>query len=285
MAAIKLPYGLRDSELIHISSVESGLSCACVCPSCGHPLVARKGPKTTHHFAHHQGGECAKAVETALHLAAKKILSDEKVIVIPKVLVEFDSYRESLVLSPDQKIELDEVIEEKRTEDIIPDLIAVKNGFKLFIEVHVTHEVDEAKLEKIRRLGISAIEIDLSKEDREFTEENLRDMVISNVSNRSWLYNVKAEKVRNHFLSFGDKRMGIRRGMAKHVDNCPIRKRVWNGKPYANLIDDCLYCEYSYEVGPNMSYVICGGRNKIKTYEDLRNYHLKLPLKFKEEKA
>ncbi|WHY77279.1 competence protein CoiA family protein [Neobacillus sp. WH10] len=63
----KLPYGLKDGKLVHISDVEKGLKCECVCPACNHPLIARKGEKTAHHFAHYNGSECAKSVETALH--------------------------------------------------------------------------------------------------------------------------------------------------------------------------------------------------------------------------
>lgn len=37
----------------------------------------------------------------------------------------------------------------------------------------------------------------------------------------------------------------IHRGLAIHVDKCPIPARVWRGKPYANVIDDCLAgCPY-----------------------------------------
>lgn len=81
----KLPFGLKDGELLHVADVERGLSCECVCPSCGHHLVARKGNKMTPHFAHYKGAECAAAIESALHLAAKKVLLKEQYIVLPPV--------------------------------------------------------------------------------------------------------------------------------------------------------------------------------------------------------
>ena len=34
----------------------------------------------------------------------------------------------------------------------------------------------------------------------------------------------------------------IERGLAYHVDGCPLQRRVWNGIPYANVIDDCWVC-------------------------------------------
>ena len=54
----------------------------------------------------------------------------------------------------------------------------------------------------------------------------------------------------------------IRRGLALHVDECPIRSRVWNGKPYANVIDDCSYCSYNkgieHEYDESVA-VVCSG--------------------------
>lgn len=36
----------------------------------------------------------------------------------------------------------------------------------------------------------------------------------------------------------------IQRGLALHVDDCPIRAREWRGKHYANVMDDCTGCPY-----------------------------------------
>ncbi len=33
----------------------------------------------------------------------------------------------------------------------------------------------------------------------------------------------------------------IWRGLALHVDGCPIKARVWHGRPYANVIYDCVH--------------------------------------------
>ena len=41
----------------------------------------------------------------------------------------------------------------------------------------------------------------------------------------------------------------IRRGLALHVDFCPIRARIWRGKPYANVIHNCSSCSHLAENG------------------------------------
>lgn len=51
---IFLPYGLNNKEeIVHVSEVESGQT-NLTCPFCTSSLVAKKGPRLTHHFAHAQ---------------------------------------------------------------------------------------------------------------------------------------------------------------------------------------------------------------------------------------
>lgn len=71
-AGFKIPYGERDGELLHISAVERGRKCECRCAVCHAPLVARKGKKLRHHFAHDPGANCSE--ETVLHHLGKLIV-------------------------------------------------------------------------------------------------------------------------------------------------------------------------------------------------------------------
>lgn len=57
------------------------------------------------------------------------------------------------------------------------------------------------------------------------------------------------------------------RGFAVHVDNCPIKSRVWKGKPYANFMDDCLYCEYCI-LSKKDDEMLCSGRLRIASIAD-----------------
>lgn len=50
----------------------------------------------------------------------------------------------------------------------------------------------------------------------------------------------------------------IERDFAVHVDYCPRPARIWNGKPYANLFDDCSGCEhFTNEYNQDEKYMIC----------------------------
>ena len=85
----KLIFALNnDEEIVSIDNVESGLSCNCMCPACGEPLVAKKGKDMMHHFAHYSGYSCEYGHETSLHLAAKDILSKADKMIVPDLYLK-----------------------------------------------------------------------------------------------------------------------------------------------------------------------------------------------------
>ena len=110
---LKLPFGLKDGKILHISQVEQGLNCGCICPNCQHPLIARKGSKTTHHFAHYKGKECEKALETALHIAAKEILSRYKRIILPRIELKLKHNRFLQIKNQNNNIEQEQTKEQE----------------------------------------------------------------------------------------------------------------------------------------------------------------------------
>lgn len=260
-SSFQTPFGLRDGKLIHVNDLPRGLDCGCVCPACGGALVARKGDIKLHHFAHAKGDNCAEAYETALHIAAKDILSEYKEIKLPAVEVKFTSYRKAIVLAPARIYELESVRLEKRIGQIIPDVLAVVGGKELIVEIRVTHAVDEEKCNKIRALNRSAIEIDLSDLARDTTISELKKHVVDASSRKTWLHNVVAEKYHGQLLSAAREVTPIQRGMASHIDGCPLPARIWKGKPYANLIDDCLDCSYALAIGGNIGGIVCAAFN------------------------
>ena len=80
MKNLNLVYALKDNIIVHISEVESGLRCGCKCPACIETLIARKGNKVLHHFAHKSTIECEFGYQTSLHLAAKRVISETGII-------------------------------------------------------------------------------------------------------------------------------------------------------------------------------------------------------------
>ena len=101
MELIETNYALLDGKLVHISEVEKGKNCNCICPSCRKPLIAKKGKKKAHHFCHPQNETCEYAYETALHMLAKEILCNCRRFVLPSVKVDFkNSHKKSEPAKP-----------------------------------------------------------------------------------------------------------------------------------------------------------------------------------------
>ena len=240
---LKLPFGLKEGRLVQISEVEQGLKCGCYCPACNHPLVARKGSKTVHHFAHYQNANCEHALETSLHLAAKKVIEETGYFVLPEVINDIFYSRQD-VFAPTSNLYFDKIYLEKKYDDFVPDIILEINNKQLCIEIYVTHKIDESKKDKIIRSNISTIEVDLSKFERGLDFKDLREKVVDTIENKIWIYNAKKEKVRKQILSNSIKRKIISRKLMQHVDGCPLPARVWQGKAYANFFDDCLGCKF-----------------------------------------
>ncbi|MFJ8235402.1 competence protein CoiA family protein [Ureibacillus sp. NPDC094379] len=283
----KLPFGLKDGKLLHISEVEQGLKCGCICPNCHHPLIARKGTITTHHFAHYKGKECENALETSLHLAAKEILNKHRKIIIPKAELNVrvsKKYKRNWNLSNQRLIQIERVELESYREGYVPDVLAFINGKPLIIEITVTHKTDESKINKIRSDGISVLEIDLSQYDREFTIENLEKEVIYNVSNKIWLYNHKLFKLTELMYNLSEEKLftkdkvpycpkGLKQWIINdHIDDPrPARKRRFS------WYEDCVSCKYCvYYTDLDTVTVYCLGERKISNIKELLGFQKQL---------
>ena len=182
-----LYYGLRDDRLVSIKEVPSGLAADCLCPECYQPLVAKKGDKNDHHFAHHDTTSrspqtkmsnltpCAGGLETVVHRMAKQLIQERRLLVLPPVFVQCEyQWGDHVLVESEQssqtsiQVSLRDVELESRIGNITPDILATLDsvnglrGEKIIIEIAVTHFCDETKKNLIREMGLRCIEIDLS---------------------------------------------------------------------------------------------------------------------------
>ncbi|MDE6519843.1 MAG: hypothetical protein K2K91_05205 [Ruminococcus sp.] len=245
---LNMTYALKEGILTSIEDVESGLKCNCYCLSCGALLEAHKGTKKAHHFQHHNSIECKYGYETSLHMLAKSIIEKEMNLVIPEVTFNFKTGDYEVRSYPAQSIKFDYVELEKRINNIIPDIVLHYGNKTLIVEIFVTHKIDKVKLEKIKARGISTIEIDLSKADRNISEDDLKRMLTTDCAEKRWIFNRYVDNVYKYLIHKAQKFPIIERGFALHVDYCPIKSRYWRGKPYANVVDDCSCCKYCLEI-------------------------------------
>lgn len=185
---LKIPYGYKDGELIHISKAEKGLQCGASCPLCGNPLQANKGTsgKVSNYFKHKNNtSECIGSIESILHIVAKEIIKKEQKIKIPALL------EGTKIIQLPKIIDLHEVILENKIDDIIPDIVCKSDEGEILIEIKVTHGIDEIKRNKIIKLGINTIEIELKKDSIYSSDEYLKDSIINNPNDKKWIYNRK----------------------------------------------------------------------------------------------
>jgi len=254
-ATIKNPYGLHPEtgELVHVGEVPKGLDCGCICPACKSPLQAKKGDKRAHHFAHHNVPECASGLQTTLHLLGKEILATADHFSLPAVPFRTDAFH--AVLAPAQTVEIDTVVLEQRLEDIIPDIILTSGGRKLMVEIAVTHFVDAVKEEKIKKLGISALEIFVDPKIPDFLDyERLQRLVLDDLDSKLWIYNAQAAAVEKDIEKYLRRVIEIRKVVEGYgherlhggrIFNCPVSSyKTRRGIPYVDFMS-CVYCQGS----------------------------------------
>ena len=80
----KLIFARADSgRLVHIGEISSGPGSRFTCDECGETLIAKKGKKNQHHFAHQSGHEHEWSYETQLHSYAKQLIVEAGGLAVP----------------------------------------------------------------------------------------------------------------------------------------------------------------------------------------------------------
>jgi len=205
---VQLAFGRRwDGELVHISQVERGRACGCICPAqdCRRTLIARKPDSDiAHHFSHapltdaeRQAGvspNCRYAPMTILHAYAETLLNQTKSLVLPPVSASLGL--RSKTKRRAEPYSFDAAKLETMDSETIPDVILYKGEKRMHVEVFVTNRCSVEKRQKIIAAGIAAIEIDLSGVDRNADIATVNDAVITSAP-REWIYNRRIQEIRN----------------------------------------------------------------------------------------
>lgn len=261
MTDLRIPYGLSDGEMVPVDRVQKDKEYRC--PDCKGRLVFRAGNKKRPHFAHYRiPNHCNFMNESWVHFSAKHLIylhitewinGHRCAPILKRVCSVCNDQHEQPLPPKVKKAHIEYRIQtDKGTCVADIGLLDDQNQLLCAIEVVHTHEVNEHKEDKFDSIP--------------WVEVKAKDIF---ESPDSWSpvreKNLKRWKCR----CVGAKRMKIiQRGLASHVDYCPIRARVWKGKPYANMIDDCWTCSnfvaVEYGPDPNMdysgtNYVLCKG--------------------------
>lgn len=168
-----------NGAMAHIDSVPNGMGCGCICPHCKDKLLAKNGGSVNaHHFAHRDGADCVGAIESALHLLAKEVLSETLRLMLPN----------------GDTMSFDRVVKEEYNSELSlrPDCVGYYGDKLLWIEFKRTHAVDARKEEKIVSAHVDCIEIDLNECEQD--KEKVRTFVTQSIEKRKWIYSAKYGK-------------------------------------------------------------------------------------------
>ena len=251
----ELKYALLNDELVHISSVERGIKCGCVCPNCRSILVAKKGDKNAHHFAHYITEDCNHGSETALHMMAKNIIAKRLALWVPVVPKnEYDDTKAGKIVSF-EKAE----IERKMSDSIRSDVLLHVGDRLLNVEIKVTHEIDERKTIEIFNLGVSTVEIDLCDIKNDFNPEMVEKilmegtrtkLVFSHKNKALYAKLLLCEWKKIHHNRYGD-----------YVDNCPLsnRRAYFINTCHKGGKDECHECRVFHDYYMFQGEMLCRG--------------------------
>lgn len=198
----QVAYGMKDGAIVHIADVERGLECGCTCVSCGAVLMAKKGEKNTHHFAHHNG-EGEHCSESILHKLGKEIIV--KHLQIGVHAFSYAAEQEDVVGNIHQQViedrsytlQLQKAQMEKASESGLfrPDITATVEEESLYIEIVVTHGVSDTKLDNVIKEGVPMLSVDMSAYTAMDSMEILTQAVLKDAP-RQWVYHPQHESAR-----------------------------------------------------------------------------------------
>lgn len=191
MHTVKLPYGKKNDELVHVKVVERGDACGCVCPKCEGALRAAKGEHNIEHFRHVDASECEGAAEFALREKLIELFVQEGQITLPESRERIDGKDELLV--PREAIEIESVEVTSGGNEFSPHfLIKTKSANDGEKTIRAVINLGSADPE-IEKTSEPIVEIDLSTLGDDYSVERLLRAVVRDTGCIRWSSRPRAD--------------------------------------------------------------------------------------------
>lgn len=223
------------NRMVHVSDVQRGLACNCICPMCKNPMIANKGEHNQHYFSHERKAgnqfNAQLCQEVTIHMLAEQILRDKKRVMLPNYY--------NVLQARQIKFEHVEVEERRDRSDIQPDIVGKTADAKRYlIEIKFSHAVDDEKKRKIYSDDLTCLEIDISSQKM----DDLEDFLLNKTYDRKWINNKYGfDSIVDTYKSMGhDVRV-------LSIDKCKSK--------YAP--EECSYCVNSEIMHCGNRYIIC----------------------------
>lgn len=173
----------QSENLVHIDDVNKLDNQQFICLGCAASLIAvkSKARKKDWHFRHFLQTDCSGSRDSALHSYAIQIMLDNSSIALPKIgrIIYHNPQREVAILN------------------MRSDVMICNEGGDIHIEIFVTHDLDDTKIEKYQNNNIRCLKIDLS--DRRLlnaSPQKIRNAVLDEINNKQIIYWDKQEQDR-----------------------------------------------------------------------------------------
>ncbi len=242
---VKNPYGLRNNDPTDWVSVyevakSDGDEYFCADCGCQFVVVQPSDPRKQWFFRHQVLGDCEGSRETAIHRMAKQMLVEERKVMLPYLLMKPDPeiYREykyhreiKLYRLGERKIyHFDAVEDEVWEKGRTPDIVAVSSDRKLFVEIVVTHDIDEDKLNWIREQNISTLRVSFRGLPYTSSERDVRRCLmtgwLNSVNIMHWVHHAKKRDHQQRANAFY-----IQQVMEKGLGPRPIEEQETPARP------------------------------------------------------
>ena len=262
-----------DGRAVHISEVERGAACGCVCPGCGKPLIARKGTEVEHHFAHADGEECKHGYRNSIYHALYRAASELGKLRLPA----YEKNRSIVpnggglhVLMPESVTPIDRLDFTRKGGEVITGLLICRGKRQLIIRLLTDFKDNSRDQAKLKAVGISVVEIDLTREES-FDLASARACFTDIPDNVHWLYNAKAEKSWEDMAALCVRHPVQKKDSVLFTYGCPIASKRTDGI-YCRIMDQCAYCPFFFGMYgfEETRHVLCGRDNLVAEPEDVK---------------
>lgn len=262
-----------DGDTVHVSEVQRGAACGCVCPGCGKPLVARKGAEVEHHFAHADGEECRHGYRNSLYLAFRRAAAELGRIRLPayeknRTLTEDGGGLH--VLIPETVTPIDSIDLTRKGGDEISGLLIVRGKRQLIIRLLTGFGENTRSQAKLRAVGLSVLEIDLTREES-LDMYKARSYFTDLPENLHWLYNAKAEKAWDDMTALCVRQKVQKKERNLFTYSCPIAANRTDGIT-CSVTEKCGNCPFFFGLYgfEEDRYVLCGRDKLVAEPDDLK---------------
>lgn len=256
----------KTKKIIRIEDVKQGEPCDAICPACGAKLIAKKGDKVMHHFAHVAGADCENGYETSLIYQLKSLIEEYGIKVDAKY---FDKLNDRNRL----KVRNEQVVFPKvmNVESLYKDVPFLRCSFDggvrdLLIAVEVNSIYGQKDFFNIKGHEVlSMLVIDIHKYIEPVSNMTLKRILQDPSSeNRRWIFDRDYEDRQNKIEKMCDV-------IQSQTTKCPLRQ--FDSVQTSTICKRCPY-NFKQKKYKNLNCILCLGRIRINDYnilKDIRN--------------